>query len=103
MAWHVDILTDQGDNNHRTKDNNRTQRYLTSDELDRQVAAGLISILSGERNKQGLLKKVTVELVKYGWLAEIKIHAAKGRCSECRRKLWNMENMEYAVARNRKR
>ncbi|TLD43375.1 MAG: Type III restriction-modification enzyme, helicase subunit [Candidatus Jettenia ecosi] len=43
----------------------RGKRYLTSDELDRQVAAGLISILSEERDKQWNLKKVAVESVKY--------------------------------------
>jgi type III restriction enzyme len=43
----------------------RGKRYLTSDELDRQVAAGLISILSEDRDKQGNLKKVSVESVKY--------------------------------------
>ncbi len=43
----------------------RGKRYLTPDELDRQVAAGLISILSEERDNQGNLKKVAVESVKY--------------------------------------
>ncbi|CAG0967476.1 hypothetical protein ANRL3_01276 [Anaerolineae bacterium] len=43
----------------------RGRRYLTPDELDRQIAAGLISILSEERDKQGNLKKVSVESVKY--------------------------------------
>ena len=43
----------------------RGKRYLTPDELDRQVAAGLITILSEERDKQGNLKKVFVESVKY--------------------------------------
>jgi len=43
----------------------RGKRYLTSDELDRQVAAGLISILSEDRDKQGNLKKVSVESAKY--------------------------------------
>ena len=43
----------------------RGKRYLTPDELDRQVAAGLITILSEERDKQGNLKKVAVESVKY--------------------------------------
>src|SRR3990170_2060062 len=43
----------------------RGKRYLTTDELDRQVAAGLISILSEDRDKQGNLKKVSVESVKY--------------------------------------
>ena len=43
----------------------RGKRYLTPDELDRQVAAGLIIILSEERDKQGNLKKVAVESVKY--------------------------------------
>jgi len=43
----------------------RGRRYLTPDELDRQIAAGLISILSEERDTQGNLKKVSVESVKY--------------------------------------
>lgn len=43
----------------------RGRRYLTPDELDRQIAAGLISILSEERDNQGNLKKVSVESVKY--------------------------------------
>lgn len=43
----------------------RGKRYLTSDELDRQVAAGLITILSEDRDKQGHLKKVSVESIKY--------------------------------------
>ncbi len=43
----------------------RGKRYLTTDELKRQVAAGLIKILSEDRDKQGNLKKVSVESVKY--------------------------------------
>lgn len=43
----------------------RGKRYLTIDELDRQVAAGLISLLGEDRDKQGNLKKVYVESVKY--------------------------------------
>jgi len=43
----------------------RGRRYLTPEELDRQVAAGMISVISEERDKQGNLKKVSVEAVKY--------------------------------------
>lgn len=43
----------------------RGKRYLTTDELDRQVAAGLITIISEERDKQGNLIKVFAEAVKY--------------------------------------
>lgn len=43
----------------------RGKRYLTTEELERQVAAGLISILSEDRDKQGNLKKISVESVKY--------------------------------------
>lgn len=37
----------------------RGKRYLTPDELDRLTAAGLITILSEDRDKQGNLKKAT--------------------------------------------
>jgi type III restriction enzyme len=43
----------------------RGRRYLTPAELDRQAAAGLLSVLSEERDSQGNLKKVFVESVKY--------------------------------------
>lgn len=43
----------------------RGKRYLTPTELERQVAAGLITLLSEERDKQGNLKKIFVESVKY--------------------------------------
>ncbi len=43
----------------------RGKRYLTPQELDRQVAAGLLTVLDEERDKQGNLKKVFVESVKY--------------------------------------
>ncbi len=43
----------------------RGKRYLTQDELARQVAAGLITIIEEERDKEGGLKKVSVESVKY--------------------------------------
>jgi type III restriction enzyme len=43
----------------------RGRRYLTPAELDRQVAAGLLTVLSEERDSQGNLKKVFVESVKY--------------------------------------
>jgi len=43
----------------------RGRRYLTAKELDRQVAAGLLSVLEEDRDKQGNLKKVFVESMKY--------------------------------------
>jgi type III restriction enzyme len=43
----------------------RGRRYLTPAELDRQAAAGLLTVLSEERDAQGNLKKVFVESVKY--------------------------------------
>jgi type III restriction enzyme len=43
----------------------RGRRYLTLEELQRQVAAGLITVLEEERDKQGNLKRVQVESVKY--------------------------------------
>ena len=43
----------------------RGTRYLTLKELDRQVAAGLLTVLSEDRDNQGNLKKVHVESVRY--------------------------------------
>jgi type III restriction enzyme len=43
----------------------RGRRYLTLKELDKQVAAGLLNVLDEDRDKQGNLKKVFVESVKY--------------------------------------
>ncbi|MBI1849291.1 MAG: DEAD/DEAH box helicase family protein [Planctomycetes bacterium] len=43
----------------------RGKRYLTVDELNRQVAANLITVVAEEKDKQGNLKKVQVESVKY--------------------------------------
>ena len=43
----------------------RDKRYLTPEELNRQVAAGLITILGEERDRHGNLKKVHVDSVKY--------------------------------------
>ena len=43
----------------------RGTRYLTVEDLNRQVAAGLIEVLSEERDRHGNLKKVFVESVKY--------------------------------------
>lgn len=43
----------------------RGSRYLTQEDFDRQVAAGLLSVLEQERDKQGVLKKVRVESVRY--------------------------------------
>jgi type III restriction enzyme len=43
----------------------RGKRYLTPEELNRQVAAGLLTILDEERDNQGNLRKVFVESAKY--------------------------------------
>lgn len=43
----------------------RGQRYLTIEDLNRQAAAGLVTILNEERDRQGNLKKVQVASVKY--------------------------------------
>jgi type III restriction enzyme len=43
----------------------RGKRYLTPDELARQAAAGLIKVLSEEKDKEGNLKKVRIESYKY--------------------------------------
>ncbi len=43
----------------------RGRRYLTREEYERQVAAGLLTVLNEERDKQGNLKRVLVESVKY--------------------------------------
>jgi type III restriction enzyme len=43
----------------------RGRRYLTAEELDRQVAAGLISVMGEERDKHGNLKRVQIESEKY--------------------------------------
>jgi type III restriction enzyme len=43
----------------------RGKRYLTVKEFDRQVAAGLLTVLEEDRDKPGNLKKVFVESVKY--------------------------------------
>ncbi|BFU95288.1 MAG: hypothetical protein NTNFB02_20100 [Nitrospira sp.] len=43
----------------------RGTRYLTLDDLERQVAAGLLTILGEERETDGSLKKVTVESRRY--------------------------------------
>jgi type III restriction enzyme len=43
----------------------RNRRYLTQDELDRQLAAGLLTVLEEDRDRQGTLRKVRVESVRY--------------------------------------
>jgi type III restriction enzyme len=43
----------------------RGKRYLTPDELARQAAAGLIKVLSEEKDKEGNLKKVRIESYKH--------------------------------------
>lgn len=43
----------------------RGSRYLTLEDYERQVAAGMLEMLEEERDKQGILKKVRVESVRY--------------------------------------
>jgi type III restriction enzyme len=43
----------------------RGRRYLTPDELERQVAAGLLKVLSEEKDKDGSLKRVRIESYRY--------------------------------------
>ncbi len=43
----------------------RGRRYLTPEELDRQVTAGLVTVLGEDRDREGHLRKVHVESVRY--------------------------------------
>lgn len=43
----------------------RGRRYLTPEELDRQLNAGLLSVVSERRDRQGNLKQVEVRSVRY--------------------------------------
>jgi type III restriction enzyme len=43
----------------------RGTRYLTPEDYERQVAAGLLNVLGEERDSSGHLKKVTVESMRY--------------------------------------
>ena len=43
----------------------RGSRYLTQEDFDRQVAAGMLTVLEEERDKHGTLRKVFVESVRY--------------------------------------
>jgi type III restriction enzyme len=43
----------------------RGKRYLTLEDLERQVAAGILTVLGEEREKDDTLKKVTVEARRY--------------------------------------
>ena len=43
----------------------RGHRYLTPHELNRQIAAGLLTVLKEERDKSGVLVRVKVESVRY--------------------------------------
>jgi type III restriction enzyme len=43
----------------------RGKRYLTLDDYERQVAAGMLTVLEEERDKQGALTKVRVERFQY--------------------------------------
>ncbi len=43
----------------------RGTRYLTQEDLERQVAAGLLTVLEEYRDKKGHLQKISVESVRY--------------------------------------
>jgi type III restriction enzyme len=43
----------------------RGRRYLTPEELERQVSAGLLTIIGEDRDRQGTLRKVHVESFRY--------------------------------------
>jgi len=43
----------------------RGRRYLTPEELERQITAGLLAVLEEDRDRQGNLRKVRVESVRY--------------------------------------
>jgi type III restriction enzyme len=43
----------------------RGSRYLTQEDFDMQVAAELLTVIEEDRDKQGILKKVKVESVRY--------------------------------------
>jgi type III restriction enzyme len=43
----------------------RGSRYLTPEDLERQVAAGLLTVLEEQRDRDGSLKKVKVESTRY--------------------------------------
>ncbi len=43
----------------------RGRRYLTPEELERQIAAGLLTVLEEDRDRHGNLRKVRVESVRY--------------------------------------
>ena len=43
----------------------RGSRYLTQEDFDRQVAAGMLTVLEEERDTHGTLRKVFVESVRY--------------------------------------
>jgi type III restriction enzyme len=43
----------------------RGTRYLSLDDFNRQVSAGLLSVIEDQRDKEGHLKRVTIESVRY--------------------------------------
>lgn len=43
----------------------RGTRYLTLEDFERQVSAGMLTVLGEERDKEGYLKKVSVESTRY--------------------------------------
>jgi type III restriction enzyme len=43
----------------------RRSRYISLDDLDRQVATGLIAVVEEDRDKQGNLKSVQIEAIRY--------------------------------------
>ncbi|TMQ30136.1 MAG: type III restriction endonuclease subunit R, partial [Planctomycetota bacterium] len=57
----------------------RGSRYLTVNEYQRQVAAGLLSVIKEERDKEGNLKKVQVEGKRYVESATSMVNRILGR------------------------
>ena len=43
----------------------RGMRYLTQEDFEKQIAAGLLTVIEEKRDKQGNLEKVFVESVRY--------------------------------------
>jgi type III restriction enzyme len=43
----------------------RNRRYLTPEELERQLAAGMLTVIEEDRDRQGNLRKVRVESLRY--------------------------------------
>ena len=56
----------EGNHHHRSEDDGRTgTRYLSLDDFNRQVSAGLLSVIAAQRDKEDHLKRVTIESMRY--------------------------------------